>query len=159
MIGTISPIRASLPSISGAEAVLGPSLDDLHVNFEQTHVGLGRNQQGGGGSLLGPVVAAAVEAVVDPGERTRARVLLQRLELPVGGAEAGIIGFISVVGAVEAATAEAAVTVWKLISFRSTISPLEFIASMTSFWLPAGTLSIVRTFSSRLISPLSVLPR
>ena len=55
----------------------------------QADVGLCRYEQGGGRPALGPLLAALVERVVDPGERPGARELVERLELPVSCAEPG----------------------------------------------------------------------
>src|SRR4051794_37104170 len=88
MIGTTSPIPASLPRSGGLEAVLDPVLQCLHMEVQKAHVGLGRDEQGGGGALLGPLVTAGVEAVVDPGQGPRVGVFLESLELPVGGSKA-----------------------------------------------------------------------
>src|SRR5665648_231473 len=89
MIGTTSPIRASLPRSGRLEAVLDPALHCLDVTVQEPDVGVGGDQESGGESPFSPFEAARVEAVVDPGERPVARVLVERLELPVGGPEAG----------------------------------------------------------------------
>ena len=48
------------------KAVFGPAIDDIDIDVEEPDVGLGRDEQGGGGAVLGPLVTADVEAVVDP---------------------------------------------------------------------------------------------
>ena len=50
---------------------------------------LGRHEQGRGVAAPGPLVAALVETVVDPGQRADARVRVERAQLPVRRAEAG----------------------------------------------------------------------
>ena len=56
----------------------------------ETDARVGWDQQGRGPARLGPLVAARVEAVVDPGQGTVAGVVLDRGQLPVGGAEPGL---------------------------------------------------------------------
>jgi hypothetical protein len=92
------------------------------------------------------------------GAERRRRAFVSRRRWRGGGAEARI-GLISVDGADEDAVAEDAGDGLKLISFRSTISPLEFIASMTSFWLPASTLSIRHDVIVALHLALELFPR
>src|SRR4029077_12477652 len=85
----LSHCGESTPRSDRLKAVLGPALDGLDMNVEQADVGFGGNKQRGGGALFRPFLAAVIEVVVDPGERARARVLLECLQLPVGRAEPG----------------------------------------------------------------------
>src|SRR4051795_2469432 len=83
MIGTTSPIPASLP----LEPVPDPGLERPDVGLGEADIRLGGHEQGRDLALLGPLEATGVKAVVDPGQGAGPGVLLQRFELPVGGAE------------------------------------------------------------------------
>src|SRR4051794_7428892 len=55
----------------GWKSVLRPALDHVDVDLEQADVGLRRHEQRRRGALLRPLVATGIEAVVNPGERSR----------------------------------------------------------------------------------------
>src|SRR5215208_2012631 len=76
----------SLTRLGGA---LGPGLERLDVPLDQADIRFGGDQQSGSLPLLGPLVTALVEAVVDPGERAGSRVLLEGVELPMCRPEPG----------------------------------------------------------------------
>ena len=91
-------LRPALPCHPRARpATSGPP--GLGVGLLEAEVRIGRYEQGWLALLFAPAspfVTALVEVVVDPGQRPAPRELLERPQLPMGGAEAG--------GAVEAIT-------------------------------------------------------
>ena len=84
-------LSAGSPSLGLPRQLLRPGRQRLGLGLLEAEGGLGRDEQGrvAVGWRSRPLVAALVEGVVDPGEGAVPRVLAQRAQLPVGGAEAG----------------------------------------------------------------------
>src|SRR6187549_884929 len=74
-------------SCEGSLEAAGPGDQGVDVDLLEAEVRSRRDQQRRLLSLPRPGVAAVVEAVVDPGKRSTARVLGERVELPVRSAE------------------------------------------------------------------------
>src|SRR3954463_9873867 len=76
----------ALRAVVGAN-LLGPAEQQLHVLVGDPNGRLRLHEQRRRRAPAGPLVTALVERVVDPGGRAVLRVLRDRRELPVGGAE------------------------------------------------------------------------
>src|SRR6266545_6787837 len=77
------PSGASVPSSH-------PTKQRVDVLLRQPDGWVRRHQKRGSRPLLGPGVAGLIQTVVYPGEGAIAGVAIDRLHLPVGGAEAGV---------------------------------------------------------------------